>query len=42
LFSSGKGIGYIFIFYSVATFMSFFFFKKYLIEMKGKSLETVE
>lgn len=42
LFSSGKGIGYIFIFYSVATLLSFFFFKKYLIEMKGKSLETVE
>ena len=42
LFSSGKGIGYIFIFYSVATFLSFFFFKKYLIEMKGKSLETVK
>jgi len=42
LFSSGKGIGYIFIFYSIATFLSFFFFKKYLIEMKGKSLETFE
>jgi sugar porter (SP) family MFS transporter len=41
LFSSGKGIGYIFIFYSIATFLSFFVFKKYLVEMNGKSLESV-
>jgi len=36
------GVGYVFIFYAVATFISFFFFKKYLIETKGKSLEELE
>ncbi|MEI6456395.1 MAG: sugar porter family MFS transporter, partial [bacterium] len=32
------GVGYVFIFYAVATFLSFFFFRKYLVETKGKSL----
>ncbi len=41
LFSSGKGIGYIFIFYAVATFASFFFFRKYLKETKGRTLEEM-
>lgn len=36
------GIGYAFLFYSVITLMSFFFFRKYLIETKGKSLEQIE
>lgn len=41
-FSSGKGTGYIFAFYAIATFLSFFFFKKFLVETKGKSLEELE
>ena len=37
-----KGIGFIFLFYALMTFLSFFFFKKYLVETKGKSLEALE
>ncbi len=40
--SNGKGVGYIFGFYAVMTLISFFFFKKYLVETKGKSLEEIE
>jgi sugar porter (SP) family MFS transporter len=36
------GVGPIFIFYSIATFCSFFFFWKYLVETKGKTLEEME
>jgi sugar porter (SP) family MFS transporter len=36
------GIGPIFIFYAIATFCSFFFFWKYLIETKGRTLEEIE
>ena len=36
------GIGYVFLFYSVITLLSFFFFRVYLIETKGKSLEQIE
>ncbi len=40
---AGKfGIGYIFIFYSIATAISLLFFIKYLMETKGKSLEELE
>lgn len=42
LFSTGKGTGYVFAFYAVMTFISYFVFKKYLIEMKGKSLESID
>ena len=42
LFSDGKGIGYIFGFYAFVTFLSYFYFKKYLVETKGKSLEELE
>ena len=42
LFTDGKGIGYIFGFYALVTFLSFFYFKKYLFETKGKSLEELE
>jgi sugar porter (SP) family MFS transporter len=42
MFASGKGTGYIFIFYAVVTFLSFFFYKKFIIETKGKSLEKLE
>ena len=41
-FSNGKGVGYIFSFYAVVTFISYFVFKKYLTETKGKSLEELE
>jgi sugar porter (SP) family MFS transporter len=36
------GTGYVFVFYTVATITSFFFFKKFLVETKGKSLEELE
>ncbi|MCX6233878.1 MAG: sugar porter family MFS transporter [Bacteroidetes bacterium] len=36
------GTGVVFIFYAVATLVSFFFFKKFLVETKGKSLEELE
>ena len=37
-----NGIGFIFLFYALMTLLSFFFFKKYLVETKGKSLEEFE
>ena len=36
------GIGYIFAFYTIATIFSLFFFIKFLVETKGKSLEELE
>jgi sugar porter (SP) family MFS transporter len=36
------GLGYSFIFYSVATFFAFFFYKKYLVETNGKTLEQMD
>lgn len=36
------GVGYVFAFYSVVTLVSFFFYRKYLVETKGKSLEELE
>jgi len=36
------GVGPIFIFYAIATFCSFFFFWKFLVETKGKTLEEIE
>jgi sugar porter (SP) family MFS transporter len=41
-FSDNSGIGYIFAIFAVFTFISFFFFKKYIVETKGKSLEEIE
>ncbi len=41
-FAGGKGTGYVFIFYAVATLISYFFYKKFIIETKGKSLENIE
>jgi sugar porter (SP) family MFS transporter len=40
-FANGKGIGYIFLFYAVATLISFFFFRRFLVETKGKTLEEM-
>jgi sugar porter (SP) family MFS transporter len=40
--TNGKGVAYIFIFYAIMTLVSFFFFKKYLFETKGKTLEELE
>jgi len=39
---TNNGIAYIFLFYAVMTLISFFFFKKYLFETKGKTLEELE
>lgn len=36
------GLGFVFAFYSIITFVSFFFYRKYLVETKGKSLEELE
>lgn len=36
------GMGYIFVFYTIATIISLFFFLKYLVETKGKTLEELE
>lgn len=41
-FNDNSGVGYIFAFYAAMTLFSFFFFKKYLIETKGKTLEKLE
>jgi sugar porter (SP) family MFS transporter len=39
--SSKIGVGNVFIFYAAATVVSYFFFRKYLVETKGKSLEEI-
>jgi sugar porter (SP) family MFS transporter len=39
---NGNGVAYIFIFYAIMTLTSYFFFRKYLVETKGKSLEELE
>ncbi len=41
-FEGSNGIGYAFIFYAAMTTIGFFFFKHFLIETKGKSLEELE
>ncbi|MCY1722373.1 sugar porter family MFS transporter [Prolixibacteraceae bacterium Z1-6] len=41
-FNDNRGIGYVFAFFAVFTFISFFFFKKYIVETKGKTLEELE
>ena len=41
-FTDNSGIGYVFGVFAVFTFVSFFFFKKYIVETKGKSLEELE
>jgi sugar porter (SP) family MFS transporter len=41
LFPDSTGIGYIFLFYAAATFYSFFFFRKFLVETKGRTLEEM-
>lgn len=41
-FTDNSGIGYIFAVFAAFTFISFFFFKKYIVETKGKSLEELE
>jgi len=40
--ASSIGVGTIFIFYAAATAFSLFFFWKYLVETKGRSLEEIE
>jgi sugar porter (SP) family MFS transporter len=41
-FTNNDGIGYIFAFFAAVTFISFFFFRKYIVETKGQSLEELE
>ncbi len=41
-FPDNRGIGYVFAVFALLTFISFFFFKKYIVETKGKSLEELE
>lgn len=41
-FTNNDGIGYIFAFFALVTFISFFFFRKYIVETKGQSLEQLE
>jgi len=41
-FANNRGIGYVFAVFAIFTFVSFFFFKKYIVETKGKSLEELE
>jgi sugar porter (SP) family MFS transporter len=40
--SSKIGVGPVFVFFTVATFLSLFFYKFMLVETKGKSLEEIE
>jgi len=37
-----SGVGFVFAIYALATFISYFFYKKYLVETKEKSLEELE
>lgn len=41
-FEGSNGIAYAFMFYTGMTVISYFFYKKYLIETKGKTLEEIE
>jgi sugar porter (SP) family MFS transporter len=40
--SAWIGIGPVFVFYAIATLASFFFFKRFLVETKGRTLEELE
>ncbi len=39
---TGPGVGYIFAFYALMTLVSYFFFRRYLFETKGRTLEELE
>jgi hypothetical protein len=41
-FADNSGIGYVFAFFAIVTLFSFFFFRKFVVETKGKSLEELE
>ena len=41
-FNDNSGIGYVFAFFAIVTFISFFFYKKFIVETKGKTLEEIE
>ena len=40
-FPESIGLGYSFIFYGITTLIAYFFYKKYLLETKGKTLEEM-
>ena len=42
VFSAKFGVGMVFVFFSVATFLSILFYRYALVETKGKSLEEIE
>ena len=41
-FPSRTGLGYSFVFYAFSTLLAYFFYKRYLIETKGKTLEEID
>ncbi len=41
-FPDNRGIGFVFAFFAMVTFGSYFFFRKYIVETRGKSLEALE
>ena len=40
-FPGSIGLGYSFIFYGISTIIAYFFYKKYLVETRGKTLEEM-
>jgi len=40
-FPSNIGLGYSFVFYGIATIIAYFFYKKFLVETRGKTLEEM-
>jgi sugar porter (SP) family MFS transporter len=41
-FPQNTGLGYTFIFYSISTLVAYFFYKKYLVETSGRTLEEMK
>ena len=40
-YPQNMGLGWTFIFYSISTIIAYFFYKKYLVETSGKTLEEM-
>lgn len=41
-FPDNRGIGFVFAFFALVTFGSYFFFRRFIVETRGKSLEELE